>query len=1161
MPGPSAAGADHSGAGTAGRVVAFVFTDLVGSTESLSRLGEEGAEKLRRRHFGVLRTAVAEHDGVEVKSLGDGLMVAFENPAQALEAAVAIQVALAAHNDANPGYALSVRIGVYAGVPTRDGNDYFGTPVVIAKRLCDAARGGQILAGEMVEALVAGRGFRCRPIGPIDLKGISRPMSVVEVGWRTAEAFAPAASTAPSLRRRRGHRGLALVGRTDELARLQDEFTRAAAGQLRFVLICGEPGVGKTRLSWELLALHAGRATTLEARAHQMAGAAPFGLWADALDPHLQEFDDDQVEAVCGGYAKDLAGLFHRVGGVWGDGRGAEPSRRRLMTGLSRVLIGLARRDPVVILFDDVHWADASSWELLRELGRRMADARVLVVLTARDVELAEHEVAREVLFELQQDGVLTRLELAPLDEAGIGSLAEVVLNTPPPTALVSWLTQRSRGNALFALGLLQALLEEGADLSLPRLQRIPEGLAERVTLRLRRADQGQLAIVELLVVLGRPVLFGELELLTGRQLEELADILGGLVAGRAVVEAERGRMLTYEVVHPLVRDVVYEQIGAARRRLLHRQTGRVLRDAGRLGEAALHFARAAEPGDSEAVEVLLEAMREAEAREAVREALALLAEFVELLPAEDGRWLEVLDAMNWQAEWLADHRADSHAPAAVTALRRIDGQLGQGDSARRAVVKFRLSQFLAFGFGDVLAAEPLCGQARDLFLAAGDTRHALLAARELAWFRGMRGDLAGMQQDAATVAAAAEAAGETFVAMHALATVSYAAACRGRYDEYTPPNERALAIGLAQNQAYRSTALLMTDAFASAMQGRMADAERTIAEAIRGNPGYRDTALPDVVVGCRWFSGDNALILRAAADVPALGSGRRRPPCVLLAVVASAETGDLPGAERDIERVRALVGERDWWYFPPQARWAEAVLNRYRGQPAACLDGLRAAADEMLAMGADPFAAIVLIDLAETAAEAGAVDVAAGAAADLCALAGRVDRPLHHGLAASADAWAALVAGDRTAAAVAARAGVEQLGRTEARGYLARAHEVLGRCLDDRAAAAATLAEAARIHAECSALWRRDRVLELLRGLGKAGGRAAAAMLGPASLTARELDVARLAANGATAKEIAATLFVGERTVETHLARIYAKTGVSGKLDLIRRAAELGLE
>src|SRR5262249_56552370 len=123
-------------------------------------------------------------------------------------------------------------------------------------------------------------------------------------------------------------------------------------------------------------------------------------------------------------------------------------------------------------------------------------------------------------------------------------------------------------------------------------------------------------------------------------------------------------------------------------------------------------------------VEVLLAAMRQAERREAYREALELQAELVDLLPAGDERWLEVLEAMYARAEWLIDHRAETDAPVAVRALRAIDGLLeGSSEHARRAIVKFRLANFLAWGTGDLDEAQHACRQAHELFIRCGDRR------------------------------------------------------------------------------------------------------------------------------------------------------------------------------------------------------------------------------------------------------------------------------------------------------------------------------------------------------------------------------------------------------------------------------------------------------
>lgn len=150
--------------------VALMFTDLQGSTRLIERLGEAQAHALLRRHFTLLRAAVAEHRGREVKSLGDGLMVVFGSVPDAVACAAAMQAAVA-----REGEAVGLRIGIHVGEPVREENDYFGKPVIIARRLCDAAASGQTIVSEAASQLVAEREFES--LGAVALKGLSEPVT------------------------------------------------------------------------------------------------------------------------------------------------------------------------------------------------------------------------------------------------------------------------------------------------------------------------------------------------------------------------------------------------------------------------------------------------------------------------------------------------------------------------------------------------------------------------------------------------------------------------------------------------------------------------------------------------------------------------------------------------------------------------------------------------------------------------------------------------------------------------------------------------------------------------------------------------------------------------------------------------------------------------
>ncbi|TMK84628.1 MAG: adenylate/guanylate cyclase domain-containing protein, partial [Actinobacteria bacterium] len=145
----------HTGAMTPpGAVVTLLFTDIVGSTELLSRLGDDAFEGVRRLHFRTLGEVVKAAGGSEVKKLGDGLMAAFGSSVDAVGCATAIQGAVARQNLAAGEGRVEVRVGLHVGEPIRDEEDYYGTPVVVAKRLCDLANGGQVLTSSLVRDLV-----------------------------------------------------------------------------------------------------------------------------------------------------------------------------------------------------------------------------------------------------------------------------------------------------------------------------------------------------------------------------------------------------------------------------------------------------------------------------------------------------------------------------------------------------------------------------------------------------------------------------------------------------------------------------------------------------------------------------------------------------------------------------------------------------------------------------------------------------------------------------------------------------------------------------------------------------------------------------------------------------------------------------------------------
>jgi class 3 adenylate cyclase/CheY-like chemotaxis protein len=166
------------------RTLSVVFTDLVGSTELLARVGEEASDVLRRRHVELLRRCLDAYHGREVKGLGDGVMAVFEGAGDAVACATAMQQAVHGEDQRRGGEPTPIRVGISSGDVAVEQGDCFGAAVIESSRLCAAAAPGQILVADVARALTRGRGGHVfEPIGPIELRGLPDPIETWPVVW------------------------------------------------------------------------------------------------------------------------------------------------------------------------------------------------------------------------------------------------------------------------------------------------------------------------------------------------------------------------------------------------------------------------------------------------------------------------------------------------------------------------------------------------------------------------------------------------------------------------------------------------------------------------------------------------------------------------------------------------------------------------------------------------------------------------------------------------------------------------------------------------------------------------------------------------------------------------------------------------------------------
>jgi class 3 adenylate cyclase len=367
----------------------IVFTDLAGSTELRSGLGERAAGDLRREHDAALAALVIAHRGRVVKGAGDGILAAFDSASDGVTAAVAMQQAV--HElGRRHRIRLGMRVGISAGDVSWEDDDCFGLPVVEAARLQAAAEPGQILCADIVRVLARGRADV--PFGtlrPLVLKGLAEPVSACEIAW-TPPSIAATATALP------------LIGRSRETSTIMESWDRARAGSGGAVLLAGEPGIGKTRLLEEVAARVAMSGGVVWWGAAYEGEVRAYGPITEMVDAYVRVTDPDVLARQLG----SGAGLVARLAPAVRDRLDVadpvalppEAERERTVDAVVEFVAAVAATTPLLMVVDDAHWADTSTIGLLRTIVRRAGRLPVLVLVAYRDVELDRRHPLAAVL-------------------------------------------------------------------------------------------------------------------------------------------------------------------------------------------------------------------------------------------------------------------------------------------------------------------------------------------------------------------------------------------------------------------------------------------------------------------------------------------------------------------------------------------------------------------------------------------------------------------------------------------------------------------------------------------------------------------------------------------------------------------------------------------
>jgi DNA-binding CsgD family transcriptional regulator len=931
-----------------------------------------------------------------------------------------------------------------------------------------------------------------------------------------------------------------LHGREEETRVLGEALDRVASGGPAIVLIEGEAGIGKTRLLEE--ALQAARARGMQVaagRAEELERARPFGVLAGAFGC-AQASPDPRRAAI--------AGLLSVKGG---SDQGpvtvtSDPGLQfRAVDAFGDLVEALALAGPVVIGVDDLQWTDPSSLLTLAAMSRRLTDLPAGIIGCFRPAPRAGE---LDGLVRALETAGARHLALQPLRARAVSDLAAETVAAEPGPGLLGEVAGAA-GNPLFVTELLAALLQEGAI-------RIEGGRAEvtdailpptlRLTIlrRLSFLPEDTLQVLRIASILGSAFSLSDLAVTSGRSAVGLAAAL--VEAIRAQVIEDDGVQLRFR--HDLIRDSIYDDLPASVRRGLHHEAAERLAQAGAPAlRIAEHFARGATEGDGVAIAWLTTAAREAAAGSPAIAASLLDRATTLMKPEDPGRDRLVAERAGslMQAGRIAD---------AETACRQLLDR--QHDPAAEGPARMCLGQaLLAQGRErDGLAEMERAAGSPEL---ADAERAAALAGASFA--RLSLGDLDGAAGSAKQAIATAMAAGNDLAVVMAMNSLAVVHEVRGQFIDALRITDDAMRLAEAnparQGHVYpahiaRGYILIQLDrleeARATLQTGRQICEEHGIRWPLSS---YQVFLGFERFIAGEW---DDAIAelessLELAEDT---GETSSVAQAHIMVSLISIHRNDLGRATMAADAAaRALAGRG------PRSRtnwtgWPRALLLEAAGEVGRALETMTAEWDECARLGVRLEYPIVGADLVRLAMAEGDTNRAREVVAAVAQVASHNDLPWLRGAALRCRG---LAEGDAQALAAAADAyagtsrplELAQASEDAATALVKHGNVEQARPLLDQAIAIYERLDAGRDLSRAEAVLRLAGVRRGVRGIRKRP------RWGWESLTPTELTVVGLVADGLSNPQIGERLFISRRTVQTHLAHVFAKLGISSRAQL----------
>jgi DNA-binding CsgD family transcriptional regulator len=975
------------------------------------------------------------------------------------------------------------------------------------------------------------------------------------------------------------------IGREQELAALESLLARAEASEGSFALLAGESGVGKSRLVAELSARARARAmTVLIGECLELAeGELPYAPLIGALRSLLRERSGEQAQELLLAPHGELERLLPELAkDAPAEERpsAGEGAQARLFEQLLSVIAAAARQAPLLLVIEDLHWADRSTRDFIAFLLRNARQEPLALLLTYRSDELHRRHPVKPFVSELQRTGGVLRVDLRPFSRQELARQVAAIVGGEPDAALLARLLERSEGNAFFAEELLAASNDDGG---------LPESLRDALLLRVEGLPPLARLLLEIAAVAGRKIDHELLREVAGLSEAQLNEALRAAVESQILVHDSSS--MGYSFRHALLREAVYDDLLPGERRARHIGLARALTEqpglaggsAAAAAELAHHWYAAHEL--REALPASIRAGLEAERTRALAEATVHYGRALDIWAAAgaDSEELPLTHAQVLQRAGEAEHLAGDSARAASLAARSIELIDERTDPVAAALAHERMGRYVWAAGRDQ--------EALSMYRRAVELMPSHPPSEERAFVLAAEGQVLMLCTHSAEAEARCEEAiaiaaevGAPAVEAHALNTMIPLLSEREAFDEALATTAKALAMGtemslveeIGRSYVNGSDVLdqlgRIEESIAFAREGieRVSElgAGRGLGDFLRGEVAGRLLRL------ARWDEADE-LLTELLSRAP---NGFSEAMCRNHLAQLLAERGELEQATVHYERSReVLLGASDsqWVGVLNQAA---ATIALWDGRPedaaasvAACLAAVEGAERPFMTARLYELGVRACADLIERAP--GDVDererrmeIAKGLVARLDSVAGADPlRPVVVASRAGAAAELSRISGvDALALWAQAQEAWEALGDSYLGAYAGWRRAQAAQAAGDRSEAQRLAADALEVAVRLGAGPLREQIgafasrarLELDRGRAPAAGAQALERL---ELTARELEVMALLAAGRTNREIAAELVISEKTASVHVSHILAKLGVRNRVEAAALAHTLG--